>query len=325
MSRVINNSSIVKPKTAQKVLEIIEKYGYVPSTTARNLSKGSSMNIGFIVPDIDNPFFSKILHGISDRAAFYGYNVFMFGSDENIEREHSILKSLSYDMLKGLLIIPVSNEDKNTASYLRTFESKGIPVVLIDRDINNYHFNGVFSEDEQGSYDAVSLLIYEGFKNIGIISGPTTSKPGSNRLKGYKRALKDAGIPINDDYIVSGDFKLDKSYEAAKKLLEMPDPPKAIFTSNNLSTLGLLQYINDKNLKIGKDIALIGFDDIDYLNLLNINITVVDRPIYNMGYQAMELLNNSFDKESEDDIIKRILVKSWIIKRGSEKMLIGEK
>ena len=141
----------------------------MPSTTARNLSKGSSMNIGFIVPDIDNPFFSKILHGISDRAAFYGYNVFMFGSDENIEREHSILKSLSYDMLKGLLIIPVSNEDKNTASYLRTFESKGIPVVLIDRDINNYHFNGVFSEDEQGSYDAVSLLIDEGFKNIGII------------------------------------------------------------------------------------------------------------------------------------------------------------
>lgn len=105
----------------------------------------------------------------------------------------------------------------------------------------------------------------------------------------------------------------------------MPDPPKAIFTSNNLSTLGLLQYINDKHLKIGRDIALIGFDDIDYLNLLNINITVVDRPIYNMGYQAMELLNNSFDKESEDDIIKRILVKSWIIKRGSEKMLIGEK
>lgn len=324
VSRVMNNSSVVKPETAQKVLDVIDQCGYIPSTTARNLSKGSSMNIGFIVPDIDNPFFAKILQGISDRAAYYGYNVFMFGSAESIEREHSILKSLSYDMLKGLLIIPVSQEDKVTAKYLKNFESKGIPVVLIDRDINSYRFNGVFSEDEQGAYDAVNLLIDEGFKDIAIISGPTTSKPGLNRLKGYKRALRDAGISIRDEYIVSGEFRLDKSYAAAKKLFELSNPPKAIFTSNNLSTLGLLQYLSQNNLKIGRDIALIGFDELDYLNLLNINITVVDRPIYSMGYQAMELLNNSFEKENNKNIINRILVKSWIIQRGSEKMLRRE-
>lgn len=321
VSRVINKSCSVKPETANRVLEIIEKNGFVPSATARNLSCGSSMNIGFVVPDIDNPFFSKILKGITDRASYYGYNVFMFGSNEEIETEHKILKSLSYDMIKGLMIIPVSQKDKISADHLKDFENNGVPVVLIDRDIDNYKFSGVFSEDEQGAYEAVSLFISEGYRDIAIISGPTSSRPGLNRLRGYKRALKDANIDLCEDYIISGEFKIKESYMAASKLFELKHPPQAVFTSNNLSTLGLLQYMKKQNKILGQDIAIIGFDDIDYLNLLDINITVVDRPVYSMGYQAMELLNNSFENNGVQEIVQRVYVKSWINKRGSEKAL----
>lgn len=159
VSRVINNRGNVKKDTARKIRKIIDAHGYIPSATARNLSVGVSKNIAFLVPDIENPFFSKILHGISDRASYYNYNVFMFGSNENIEKEHSILKSLSSDMVMGILVIPVSHDDTVTAKYLQDFELKGVPVVLIDRDIRSHSFNGVFSEDEDGAYQGVCSLI----------------------------------------------------------------------------------------------------------------------------------------------------------------------
>ncbi len=323
VSRVINNRGNVKEDTANKIKKIIENTGYIPSATARNLSVGVSKNIAFIVPDIENPFFSKILHGISDRASYYNYNVFMFGSDENIEKEHRILKSLSSDMILGILVIPVSHDDMITAQYLKEFEEKGIPVVLIDRDIRNCSFHGVFSEDEDGAYQAVKCLIEEGHKDIAIITGPTTSRPGLNRLMGYQRALQEHGIPLREEYMVSGEFKLEESYHAAKKLFALNHVPTAIFTSNNLTTIGVLQFIRESGLKLVRDISLIGFDDIDYLNLLNIKVSIVDRPIYDMGYQAMDLLQNNYLKRDENRLItQRISAKTWLVKRGSEKHIL---
>lgn len=323
VSRVLNNRTNVKEETRNKILEVIKGKKYSPNMIARNLSVGSSRNIAFMVPDIENPFFSKILHGISDRAMDNDYNVFMFGTDENTEREHKILDSLKIEMMKGLIIIPVSEGDRETAARLKEFEEQGVPVVLIDRDIRNARFDGVFSEDAEGASEAVECLIEEGHRKIAIITGPETSRPGHERLKGYKKALEEHGIPVNQDYIICGNFMEDESYVAMSKLMDLEDPPTAVFTSNNMTTLGCLRCLKERRLKLGEDISVAGFDDIKELEYTDIHLTAVTRPVYEMGCEAMRILERRFrngeEVSGEKVIIQRNLVKTWLIKRGSEK------
>lgn len=323
VSRVLNNRDNVKEETRNKILEVIRGRKYTPNIVARNLSVGSSRNIAFMVPDIENPFFGRILHGISDRAIENDYNVFMFGTDENTEREHRILASLRHEMMKGLIIIPVSEEDRETAERLREFEEQGVPVVLIDRDIRNARFDGVFSEDIEGASMAVDCLIGQGHRKIAVIAGPDTSRPGRERLNGYKRALGDHGIPLKEDYILCGNFREEESYEAMNRLLDLENPPTAVFTSNNMTTLGCLRCLKERGMRLGRDISAVGFDDIKELEYTDIHLTAVARPVYEMGCEAMRILEGRFqsgEKMAEErTIIHRNLVKTWLVRRGSEK------
>lgn len=202
---------------------------YKPNPAAQHLSTGNSRTIAFLAPDIDNVFFSQILHGISDYAYKHDLNVSMYGTDEDLQREHKILESLKSGSVRGLVITPISAVDRKTASLLRELRSSGIPVVLVDRDIQGMNFDGVFSNDEKTSEELVDCLIEAGHKKIAIITGPKTSKPGENRLSGYKNALTGSGINVRDEYIVSGCFHEKESYEATKILMNLPDPPTAIF------------------------------------------------------------------------------------------------
>lgn len=330
VSRVLNGNKNVKRSTREKVLKVIEGTNYVPNALARNLSVGGSQNIAFLVPDIENPFFSKILHGLMDKALDYDYNVFMFGTDENSKMEHKVLDSIKTEMVKGLIIIPVSEHDEETKKRLDRFEEQGIPVVLIDRDMSGAGFDGVFSEDANGVFLAVESLIQEGHREIGIITGPDTSRPGHERLKGYKKALEAYDIKLNPEYIVNGFFHEEESYQAMKNLMELDHPPSAVFASNNMTTLGCLKYMKEKGLQLTKDVSLIGFDDIKELEYTDVHLTVVTRPVYEMGCEAMGLLESRFqEKDHAADrhmVIHRNLVKTWLIKRGSEKKqsVLGE-
>lgn len=323
VSRVINGNKNVRKSTRDKVLKVISGKNYVPNMTARSLSVGESKTIAFLVPDIENSFFAKILHGITDKAADYDYNVFMFGTDENPDREHKVLDSLKAEMIKGIIIIPVYTADDETKLRLDRFEERGIPVVLLDRDIRGANFDGVFSEDGAGAFQAVESLIQEGHRQIGIISGPDTSRPGYERLRGYKNALSAYGIKLQPEYVVNGSFREEESYNAMKTLMTLKNPPTAVFTSNNKATLGCLRYLKENGLRLSRDISLIGFDDIPELAYTDVHLTVVTRPVYEMGYETMELLETRFQGRPcppEQKIIKREnLVKTWLIKRGSEK------
>ena len=326
VSRVLNGKNNVKESTRQKVLDVISGREYKPNPAAQHLSTGNSRTIAFLAPDIDNVFFSQILHGISDYAYKHDLNVSMYGTDEDLQREHKILESLKSGSVRGLVITPISAVDRKTASLLRELRSSGIPVVLVDRDIQGMNFDGVFSNDEKTSEELVDCLIEAGHKKIAIITGPKTSKPGENRLSGYKNALTGSGISIRDEYIVSGCFHEKESYEATKILMNLPDPPTAIFSSNNLSTLGCLKYLNEHSVRIGTDLSIVCFDDIKELRSTNIQLTAVDRPIYEMGYEAMHILMLRFHQTTEEENqeayrLKRYTLDGWIIRRGSEHCL----
>lgn len=325
VSRVVNGNKNVKAETRKRVLKIIEEKNYVPNSLARNLSVGDSQNIAFLAPDIENPFFSKIFHGLLDTANQYEYNVFMYGTNDNLSVEHRILDGIRKETVKGIIIIPVSDKDKGTAERLEKIEKNQIPVVLLDRDIYQSDFDGVFSNDYEGAYDAVRCLIDAGHKKIAAITGELDTRPGRERLRGYKKALKDAGIEQRTEYIVNGMFKEKESYEACKLLMELEDRPTAVFTSNNLTTLGCLRYLKENDLKIGRDISMVCFDEIRELEYTDIRLTVVDRPIYEMGCAALELLEYNFltaGRGGGEKVIRKTnMVKTKLVIRGSEKMI----
>ncbi len=324
VSRVVNGNKSVKEETRKRIQKIIEETNYVPNSLARNLSVGETQNIAFLVPDIENPFFSKILHGLSDTANQYGYNVFMYGTNDDLAVEHRILDGIRKENVKGMVIIPISDRDQGTIERLERISKNRIPIVLVDRDIYRADFDGVFSDDCEGTKDAVQCMIDAGHKKIAIVAGPQNSRPGRERMKGYEKALKEAGIEKREEYIVNGKFKENESYEACKRLLNLLDPPTAIFSSNNMTTLGCLKYLKDHGMEVGKDISMVGFDEIHELNCTNIRLTTVCRPIYEMGCSAMELLEYNFKvpiADGKGKVIRRTsVVKTKLVVRGSEKL-----
>lgn len=329
VSRVLNDNDNVKQSTKEKVLAIIEEKGYKPNAIARNLSNGGSNTIAFVVPDIDNQFFIKLLHGITAVAMDCDYNVSMYDTGEDICREKKVLSSLGAEMIKGLIIIPVEEENRQTKEQLLQFEKNGVPFVLIDRDIAGCVFDGVFSDDNNGTAEAVECLITEGHRDIAIITGPLTSRPGRERYVGYKKALKTAGIELNPNYVVNGGFRIQESYYAMKKLMQMKPRPTAIFASNNLTTLGCLKYMKEHNLRMSEDVSIVSFDDIPELAYTDISLTAVTRPVYDLGYDAMNLLKLRFEEgaqlEDGRNIVRRHFVKTQLVRRGSETFRSFEK
>lgn len=321
VSRVLNGSSTVKKETRERVQQIIKENNFAPSAVARSLSISDNYNIGVVVPDIENPFFSCVLSGVADTADRYGYNVFLFGTNESTEREHRFLQTIKEQRLKGLIIIPVSENDMETRDRLVELNGNHVPVVLIDRDVKSAKFDRVFSEDETGAYQAVSELVRVGHRSIAIVAGPKTSKPGRQRFEGYARALAEHGISVTEDYIQNGEFRQNAAYDAMKRLMSLDRPPTAVFPCNNLMTLGCLQYLSEKHLVIGEDISMISFDDIEIFKYSNLNLSAVDRPVFKMGAEAMSLLCTRLQSNGADIGVRhRISVETNLILRGSEKL-----
>jgi len=320
VSRVINNSGYVKLETRTSVEDAIRENGYVPNVLARNLSKNETNTIGVVVPDINNPFFGEVIKGITMKAEKSNLNILLCDTNEREENERRSLKMLKGQKLKGIIITPTSDANEFNAEYLKFMESIGIPIVLVDRDVKHSKFDGVFIDNIAGTFEGMQALIQNGHRRIAIIAGPKTSKPGRDRLRGYKQALEAYQIPLDESLIFYGDFKLKSGYEITKKIFDLSPLPTAIFSSNNMMTLGCIKYLNEAGKKIGEDISLLGFDEIEMLNILNIKISVIDRPTYSMGEVAITLLMEKLESGKNTDNIQRTILMPKLILRGSEKL-----
>ncbi|MDU2064844.1 MAG: LacI family DNA-binding transcriptional regulator [Sporomusaceae bacterium] len=324
VSRVINNKPHVREETKEKVLNVIASMNYTPNSLARNLSTGNTLNIGFLIPDIENPFFSQLLRGLTNASEQYGYNIFLYGTDDSVEKEHRFFRSVKAERLSGIIVIPIDENNTESCKRLLEFEKAGVPVVLIDRALKNCRLNGVFSEDFNGAYAAVDCLLREGHRRIATIKGPENSRPGNERWLGYLAALEKWGVKPESCYVRQGDFHEPLAYELMKSLMEQSQPPTAIFSSNNMTSLGCIHYITEKGLKLGEDISMIGFDDMEILKYMNIRLSVVDRDVYSMGWNAIELLTRRLDELDRNDpnqvpCRQEIFLPTKLILRGSEK------
>ena len=319
VSRVINCSGYVKEETKKKILQVIQETGYVPNEVARSLSSRESSGIAVLVPDITNEFFSALIRGIGSVAEEEGYRLILCDTAEDMNKEHNALSEVERQYLSGIIIAPVSEQDAETYHRLAELEKKNISVVLADREVYGGELDGVFVDNVKGAYEGVHALIREGHRKIAIIAGPDTSLPGRERLIGYKEALRDAGLKVKEEYIVFGDFQIDKAYERTRELLALEEAPTAIFTSNNKTTLGALKYFTENHIKIGRDISILGFDQIDALKFIAYPLSTVERDAEFQGKETMRALISKLKNKGNTGIKKKILVPHKVILRGSEK------
>lgn len=310
VSRVLNKTGYVSDTVRNRVLEAIEELQYTPSLIASSLSKSKMKVIGVIVPDICNSFFSKIFYAASKLAEQYNYRVILYNTDENIQLETAALQDMISYRVSGIIITPVSDEDHTNVELLNNIQSTGIPIVFVDREMKGVNCDGVFVDNIRGAYDATTRLLEEGHKKIAIITGPQDTIPGRERKKGYVYAMRDWGLEPQSEYIADGDFKSDKSFQATVALLESDDPPTAIFSCNNLMTLGCIQAIMHCKKKTPGDIELIGFDEVDVLDILGYKISVVSRATNEMGTVAMRLLLDRIEKGETEEAFQRIVLQS---------------
>jgi DNA-binding LacI/PurR family transcriptional regulator len=284
VSRVLNGSAGVGDETRKRVEAAIAALDYRPNPAARSLRSNRSRIIGLLISDIQNPFFAALIRGVEDEALRHEYSLILCNSDESPQREQQYLEVLYLERVAGIIVVPT--REQLAQDIRKRYRDRGIPIVTVDRRVKDQDIDAVLSDNVLGGHEAVAHLIANGYRRIGAVTGPQAVTTGRERLEGYRKALHEAGIPLDPALERSGAFTVASGRELTEQLLDLTPPPDAIFAGNNLLTLGALHAIHDRDLKVPDDIALVGYDDIPWAELGTISLTTVTQPVYELGSTA---------------------------------------
>jgi LacI family transcriptional regulator len=314
ISRVLHDPSKkykISEKTRHQIKKAAEDLGYRPNTLARGLRLQRTNEIGLVVPDISNPFFSALIKSFATELRRSGYNFIVYESDENLGLERASIKSLLEKRVDGLIIASVGQD----FSHLLKVRETGVPLVTVDRCFEALDVDSVSVDNMKGALLAVSHLIREGHSRIAFIQGLPGTYANEARLQGYRQALTQAGFSIDERLIVGDDFRSMNGYLETKLLLKMTPPPSAIFTAGDLIALGALEACRENGFRIPDDISLVTFDDPVFASYLSPALTAVEQPISKMAEMAVAMLYRRL--RTPDDERRHILLEPKLNVRNS--------
>lgn len=320
VSRVLNESGYVGAETRKRIEAVIAKNTFTPSAAARNLSKRESDTIGVVIPEADNSFFGETLKGIGNITDASDLRLILCNSDNKMEKDLKFLHIMSQQRVRGVIFTPAVayNSPQNRDQIAEAIARLRVPVVLLDRPIDQLDLDGVFSDNFAGAHDAATALVKAGHRKIGIVSGDPTLAIGRERFRGFQEALAEHDLPLDRRFIVKGMFNIDDAYHASKKLLAGKDLPTAFFAANNLSCIGFLKAAFERGLSVPGDLALISFDRLGYLSDLGLPYSYLDRDVEGMGVEAMRLLLAKIERQNVSR--GNVVFPSKLILLGSEKL-----
>ena len=287
VSRVAGNYGYASKSVRQKVLAAIRELGYRPNSVARSMVTKSTHTLGLVVTDITNPFFAHLMRSVEDVTWEAGYTLFLANTDENIQREEAIIQTILERQVDGLILVPATSQ---STPYLEHFIQQGIPLVLLDRNVRELAADAVMVDNEHGAYQAVTHLIRLGHKRIGMVIDNLDISTNAERLAGYRKALHDANLPVEEQLIQSCQFTEQSAFNLTTEMFNHPQRPTALFAANNFMTLGILHAARQANLRIPEDIALVGFDDMEWTAYSPLQITTVTQPVQELGKVAAKRL-----------------------------------
>lgn len=276
----------ISDETTATIRAAAEKLGYTPNKLARGLRLRKTQQIGVIVPDVSNPFFATMVKSVSKEARKAGYSIIVSDADEDSSIEEESLQALLENRVDGLLIAAVGLQD----AHIRALRPSRMPLVLLDRWAADVEADAISVNNEKGGYLATEHLLREGHRRIAFVAGLRGTNTNEGRLQGYLRAMKEAEVPVRDEYVLGDDFGTLNGYIETKSLLQLPDPPTAIFAAGDLIALGVLKALKEEGKTIPKEISLVTFDDPSFASYLSPPLTAVEQPIETMGEMGVKLL-----------------------------------
>lgn len=286
VSRVINNAPHVKPLTRQRVQAAMEELGYVANRQARILAGGRSNIIGVLVPDLGTGYIGEIMRGIDAEVSLSQLDLMLYTTHRQEAKEANFVVTLTRGGVDGLLLVL----PRNPANYLGKLQEHGVPYVLIDHQGIDSTGPAVGATNWQGAFNATEYLIQLGHEHIGFIAGSMDLGCSQERLAGYQAALRVHHLQGREELVYQGDFFQPSGYAGAQKLLALPTPPTAIFASNDVMAMGVMEAVRDQGLRIPQDISILGFDNVPQATQVTPALTTVQQPLEQMGRMATQIL-----------------------------------
>ncbi|MBC7217460.1 MAG: LacI family DNA-binding transcriptional regulator [Candidatus Caldatribacterium sp.] len=294
VSKALNGAIGISPETREKILRIAEELNYRPSIIAQSLKSKRTRAIGLVLPNIMNPFFLSILKGVEDAAIDNGYVVVFCESDNKKRKESTYFQIFEERWVDGVIFSGVDN-DSEEERYIRSLHERGIPVVLIDREIEGYFTNAVMIDNKGAAFSATTYLLELGHKKIATIVGPQKIRIFAKRFEGYKLALEKYGVKLDPKLVVEEDLSVEGGSRAIQKLLSQGLTFTAVFAHNDLMAIGCMKELQRNGIAIPGDVSVVGFDDIPLALLVTPSLTTVAQPAYEMGVEAVSLIKKSIE------------------------------
>jgi LacI family transcriptional regulator len=288
VSNVLNNPGVVAPPTRLRVLDAIEKTGFVRSTAAHQLRVGKSRTVGVVLLDIANPFFAEMVRGAEGVLRDKGYVLMVCSTDESIERERRYLRVLEEHRVDGLLISPVEHDLREISGL----SARGVPTVLLDRDGGERQLCSATVDDVRGGELAAGHLFELGHDNVAFVNGPSSIRQCADRREGAQRAQRRARRrrPTTLREITVNALSVEQGEKAVEALLTLTPRPSAVMCANDLIALGMLKRLAEAGVAVPGDMAVVGYDDVSFASMLSPPLTSVRQPKYELGAVAAELL-----------------------------------
>jgi LacI family transcriptional regulator len=311
VSHVINDTATVREKLRERVLEAIRSLGYQPSQLARGLRRNQTSMLVMIIPDVTNPFFPAVIRGVEDVAYKSSLRLVLCNTDNDPRKEMSYLNEMRAYRPAGWLVIP--SVDSEIATHFHA--DAGPPVVCLDRQPRGWRGDVALVANEEGAYKATCHLLRMGHRQLAVITGPLHLENAVERLEGFKRALAEAKVHLDPDYIQEARFERESGYQAAIRLLRMLPRPTGIFACNDLMALGVFLAARELGLRCPDDVSIVGFDNLDFAEFTAPALTTVHQPGYQLGTAAARLLLERMNGSTQP--AKKIVLPSELKIRNS--------
>jgi LacI family transcriptional regulator len=318
VSRVVNGVTTVDPVLAARVREAADKLGYRPNLTASSLRRGDgrTATIGMLVEDTANPFSAALTRTVENAARERGVLVLIGSLDEDPARERELARALIDRRVDGLVIVPAGSDH----SYLISEQRSGTCLVFVDREPSLLAADAVISDNRQGAINAVNHLLATGHRRIAYLGDRRAISTAAQRFSGYRHALELAHIPLDLDIVRQEWATQESAIDATQQVMGLPDPPTALFTSQNLVTIGASRAL--RALGLHDRVAHVGFDDFPLADMLRPGISAVAQDVEAMGRVAAEILFRRLDGDHSPS--STVIVPTRLIVRGSGEIGVGE-
>ncbi|MFI6731358.1 LacI family DNA-binding transcriptional regulator [Nonomuraea sp. NPDC050451] len=299
VSRVLNDNPSVTEETRSRVHDAMAALNYRPNAVARSLRTEATRTLGLIIGDILNPFFAELARAVEDEAREAGYTVIIGNADERADQQDHYVRTLLERRVDGLLICPTAE----VTPLVEEVSQGERPLVFLDRTLIGVEVPSVRADGSTAIAELVAHLRALGHRRIAFVSGPSTLSTGRERAEAFLRAAAEHGLEVPPEYVRFGDFRAGSGRRITSELLDLPEPPQAIFLGDNLMALGALDEVSERGLEIPRDVALASFDDVPWFNHVHPRITAISQPTAELGRRAVRVILDALSGRAAESVV----------------------